>query len=89
MSAGEFSLIVLDSDEPIRIAETRTGIVIEQGDNEIIVPLDALEIFHGMIAEIVGDEDDGGEDEDESQPEDYDGGYGPGSYFARAMQKDD
>lgn len=36
------------------------------------------------------DSDDDGDDDDEpADGESFDGGFGPGSYFSRAMQKDD
>jgi hypothetical protein len=42
---------------------------------------------YGLIDE---PDEDGREDDDEDGwPEDFDGGYGPSSYFAHAMSKDD
>jgi hypothetical protein len=34
-------------------------------------------------------DDDGDDDDEPADGESFDGGFGPGSYFSRAMQKDD
>lgn len=93
MTAGEYSLVVSPTDPMIRIAETTTHMVIERPDvkESVSIPLDSFEMFVQMLSEYLpGEPDDDGDDDDEpADGESFDGGFGPGSYFNRAMHKKD